>query len=215
MVYAYGTTAVHGYPTPLDNTPLDATSWAKLVDTIGIGVPMVCASATEQSEYLAAVTAAGLGPSVRSIVRVCRTDLDGLIMRNKGTGWVRDSSGSFSQYGQTTSSATDTSGSSRQIGAIPVDLPCAAHLAVSADVLVRPPALPASWGIRVWLQDGTGRLLTEKRRYGHNVDQLFYATITAPVSMPAGVGRVEMWGSVDVNSGPINWSNISLSAHYA
>lgn len=215
MAYTYGSTPVHGYPTPLDNTPLDATSWAKLVDTLGVGVPMVCASSTEQAEYLAAVTAAGMGPSVRSIVRVCRTDLDGLIMRNNGTGWVRDSAGSLSIYGQTTSSATDTSGSSRQIGAIPVDLPCAAQLAMSADVLVRPPALPASWGIRVWLQDGTGRQLTKKRRYGHNIDQLFYAVMNSPVSMPAGVGRIEMWGSVDVDSGPVNWSNISVSASYA
>lgn len=215
MPYAYGQSSVHRLPTPLDNTPLDAVSWGKLADAIALGVPEVCASQTEVTEYLAAVAAAGLGPSASSIVRVCRTDKDGIVMRNDGTGWVRETGGSLSVFGFSEASAADAPGSSRVLGAINVDLPCAATLRADADVLVVPPA-GQFWGIFVWLEDQTGRVLTTKRRYRNINVSSFYARIGQAVTMPAGAGQIRLFGSVDSGStGNVQWANLSVAANYA
>lgn len=214
MAYEYGQTPVHEYPTPLDGTPLDAVSCSKLFDTLGIGQPRVCASKSEQDTYVADVKAAGLGPSSRQIVRVCRTDLDGLIMRNDGTGWVRESSGRLSLYMASEASAIDTGGTTRSLAGLAVDLPCAAQLTVWANIIATPPP-SGVWAFMVWLRDSTGRDLTPKRRYGNLGSTAVDVIIQAPVDMPAGAGQVQLWSTVEAPSGSIRWNNPTMSAQYS
>lgn len=221
MAYTYGETPVHGLPMPLDGTPLDSTSWAHLTDALRIGYPIVCASAAEQAAYLAAATAAGLGPNSRRILRVCRTDLGRLVVSNDGTGWVRDGGGDFSVFTFTEASRTDTAGADGALGAFNIDLPAAAMIDVAADVLAVPPAAPAAWAFRIYLRDQTGRQLSTLRRRYSNLTGVQDQRDTVPamirqsVSMPAGAGQIQVWGSVDGNSGPIRWANVALSGSYA
>lgn len=214
MPYAYGTSPVHGYPTPLDGTPLDAVSWAHLVDALGVGDPRVCASKAEQDAYVAAVQAAGLGPSSRQIIRVCRTDLNGLIMRNDGTGWVRETGGVLQAWGHVEASTTESAGTTSARGGVAVDLPASALVRVHADVLALPPAEPDSWAFRLWLQDQTGRRLCPDRQYSNTGRDQVNATLDVTVQMPAGAGRIDLMTWVADSSGPIGWRNILITASY-
>ncbi len=215
MAYLYGESPLHKFATPLDGTPLDAVSWAHLVDGIGIGTPVICASATEQAAYLAAVTAAGYGPSSRSIIRVCRTDLAGLVMRHDGTGWVRESGGDWSVFTYSGASTTDSAGVASGRGSFAVDLPCAAMLDVDADIFAIPQAPQQAWGFWIWLRDHTGRDLSPKRYYNNIPLDSMTARIRRAVSMPAGAGQVQVWTEVHNNSGPIQWANVAMSGSYA
>lgn len=217
MAYQYGQSPVHKFPTPLDGTPLDQVSWARLVDTLGVGTPVVCASQAEQDAYLAAVRAANLGPSSRQIIRVCRTDLGSLVMRNDGTGWARDWGGDKTWWVASEASAVDNGGTTRSLGAFAVNLPCAAQIAVAADVIAYPPT-NGIWAFVLWLRDANGTDLSPKRRYANITTSNtthYNAILQAIVKMPAGSGQVQLWSTVEPASGPIRWANVAMSGHYA
>lgn len=215
MAYNYGTSPVTGLPIPLDDTPLDGTSWAHLAEAISLGVPHVCASQSEQDGYLADLIGAGMGPSSTNLVRVTRTDLAGLTMRHDGTGWHRDWGGDWSIFTYSDAKHTDTANTVSGRGSFAVDLPCAAMLDVDADLFAIPANPASAWGFWIWLRDQTGRDLTPKRYY-NNIDlESMTARIRRAVSMPAGPGQVQLWTHVHNNSGAIQWANVAMSGSYA
>lgn len=217
MAYTYGESPLHGYATPDDGTPLDATSWASLVDGIGIGTPVICASQTEQDDYLAAVNAAGYGPSSRSIIRVCRTDLDGLVMRNDGLGWARDWGGAWHRTGAVNATSSPETGGTRvNRGGITTDLPARALISFEGDVTVIPTQNGNPWHCVLFIEDDTGREITGSRRDYRSLPMAsFSATTRAVVDMPAGTGRINFVTLVATGSQPITFSNVGVTAHYA
>ncbi len=206
---------VHGYPLPDDGEGLDQESWERLVDRLGVGTPVVCASKAEQDAYLAAITDAGFGPSSRSIIRVCRTDLAGLVMRHQGSGWIREWCGDWSVFQWSGASTTDSAGTKSGRGAFSVDLPAASMLDVEADIFAIPQVPSQPWGFWIWLQDQSGRVLTDRRYYNNIPLDSMTARIRQAVPMPAGAGQVQVWTEVHNNSGPIRWANVAISGSYA
>lgn len=212
--YNYGESPVHGFATPDDGTPLDAVSWAHLVDGIGVGVPFVVASQIEQDEYQAALTAAGLGPSSSRIARVVRTDLAGLVLRNDGTGWKRDLGGSLNLNGYASASVTDTAGTVATRGSVAVTLPAAADLFAMGTVTAIPPET-GSWRFYLWLEDDTGRELSPRIDYGGLPRVPYAASVQSVFDMPAGSGQVRLRTRVHPDSAPVTWSHVQISGHYA
>ncbi len=215
MPYSYGVSPVAKLPVPLDETPLDSTSWAKQIDAVGVRTTFAVASKSEQDAYLAAVQAAGLGPSSSSPITVRRIDLAGLVLVNSGTGWVRQSGGDWSVFQWSGASTTDSAGVASGRGSFAVDLPCAAMLDVDADIFAIPQVPDQPWGFWIWLRDHTGRDLSPKRYYNNIPLDSMTARIRRAVSMPAGAGQVQVWTEVHTNSGPIRWANVAISGSYA
>lgn len=215
MTYLYGTSSVAEFPTPLDDTPLDATSWGHLVDAIGVQTIQPVASLTEQNEYLAAVTAAGLGPSLASPISVRRMDLVGLVMVNDGTGWRRSTGGSLSVNAFSNAAVTESAGTISSRGAITLNLPCTADISVQGVIMGIPPEAPDNWAFYVWLETSAGVELTPHIVYGNLPRTPYPAIVPAVGTIPAGSSQIILKTQVNALSGPVTWAHVSLSASYA
>lgn len=215
MAYSYGASPVHGYPTPLDGTPLDAESWAHLVDALGVGIPYVVASLAEQTAYLNRLVAAGRGPSSTNIVRVTRVDLEAMVLRHDGTGWKRESGGSLKVAGFANAAATEVAGTISTRGAVALNLPAVADVEVQAVVTGIPPAAPDAWAFYVWLEDHTGRELSPRIVYSNLPRTPYPAIVPTVAEMPAGSSQIRLRTQVNAQSGPITWAHVSITANYA
>lgn len=213
MPYSYSKSPVHGYPVPDDDTPLDAVSWGKQADAIGIGSIVVCASQSEQDAYQARVAAAGEGPSVRQIIRVCRTDLDGLVMRNDGSGWRRDMGGSWRNTTNASLYTVAQPGTTLVLGEMTIDVPCAGQVVVLGDVTGIPPSSGA-WRFDVWLEDGGGNAVSKVRNQENLPVYPYFTQVTAVMDVPKGTSKVVLKGRVNSLSGPVTWSSVGLTAYY-
>ena len=212
---AFGASLIHGYPTPLDTTPLSAETWEKLVEALGAGVPFEAASLSEQNAYVAAMTAKGLGPSSTNILRVTRTDLDNLVMSNDGYGFRRDSGGFLSEMTHANLHTVESAGAVANRGTIGFDLPCRAGVQVLADVTGEPPGDPDSWAFWAWLETGDGVQVGPRRVYSNLPRIPYFAFVSAVADMPAGPGSLHLWTQVHPDSGPITWAAVGLTVSYA
>lgn len=214
MAYEYGESAVHRLPIPRDETPLDQVSWEHLVERLHIGVPQVCGSQAEQEEYLRAVQEAGLGPSLQRIVRVTRTDLHGLTMRNDGTGWVREYGGLLkTAYFLETAGATGPN-VSRGIAGASVTLPCKAIVVVHGHVIYEPPA--SGWAFLLNVRDDSGQVASPEIRYSYAIKHTPAATaqISVPLEVPAGTTKLNLWVKMESQSQGVTFRNAGIAVHY-
>ena len=216
--YAYGTSPLHKYPIPLDGTPIDGVSWTKLVDPLGLAIPTEVASQAEQDAYLQAVTGAGLAPTANRIVRVCRTDLDGLVMRHDGTGWTRDMGGSWTRTGSVNAtSAVEPANTRASRGAISFDHPFRSLIRFEGDVTAILPAAGV-WAFYIWIEDSTGREIPGTSRMYSNLPgsiRTVSAETRGVADMPAGAGQLKLMTLVSGGSQGIQFSNVGVTAAFA